>query len=134
MMNLFELLKSIPLNEVLRERIGQLQADILKLEQKKSNAEKKLGELEEKHLELIQEYEEYRASHEQFVEVKGMKFKRLESGAYGEIPYCINPLCHNAPMSVVDDFGYAVCFQCKYKVQTNSGEVRHIAESLSHEK
>lgn len=134
MVNLFELLKSIPLNEVLRERVGQLQADILKLEQEKTDAEEKLGELEEKYDKLVQEFEAYRALHEKFVEAKGMKFKRLESGAYGEVPYCINPLCHNAPMSVLDDFGYAACFRCKYKVQTNSGEVRRIAESLSHEK
>jgi len=129
-----DILKDLPVSAVMREKILKLETDILKVKKEKAELEEQFAELKEKYLQTVREFEEYRASHEQFVEVKGMKFKRLDSGAYSEIPYCINFRCHNSPMSIIDDFGYALCSQCGYKVKISSEEVRHIAETLSIEK
>lgn len=131
-MGLFlDLVKDLPLSAVMRERIIQFEADILKLKEEKAELKEQLADAKEKYQKLFREFEEYRDAHEKFVEVKGMKFKRLDSGAYSETPYCINPGCHNAPMSVHDDFNLAACSNCHYKVQATSEEVHQIVESLS---
>lgn len=129
---LFELLKDLPVSSVLRERVLQYEADVLKLKEEKAELKEELADVKEKYLKLLREFEEYRALHEKFVEVKGMKFKRLDSGAYCETPYCVNPACHNVPMSLVDMLGgIAVCPHCKYNVKMTRSRLDEILRDLS---
>jgi len=62
-----------------------------------------------------------------------MKFKRLDSGSYAETPYCINPDCHNAPMSYLPKMfhGIAVCETCGRKVQIAPHDFKKLLEQLN---
>lgn len=130
--SILKLLEGIPVNAVLRERIKQYESDMLRTADEKCQLEKKLADLEKKLSELENEYIEYRRSHEQFVEIKGMKFKYLGLGSYSETPCCIK--CHDAPpMSYYPDMfgGIAVCDSCHHKVQIQPHELQAILKKLN---
>lgn len=132
---ILDILKDLPISAVLRERILQLESDILEVHQSKAGLEKKLAELEAEHLQTVREFEAYRRAHENFVEKEGMKFKRLDSGSYDETPYCINSAHAPTPMSVTKMCGGLIsCPVCRRRVHMRPDELKKIVNALNETK
>ena len=125
-MNISDFLSGIPVNAVLRERIALLLED-------KERLEKQLKELQEANAGLVKErgtlrsqLASYQAATE-YVEHRGVLFKRQARGGYALIPYYSS--CH-VPLSGIEGFHMA-CSKCKFIASFSSDELNSIHLELA---
>jgi len=125
-MNISEFLSGIPVNAVLRERIALLLED-------KQRLEKQVKELQEANAGLVKDcgtlrsqLAGYQAAAE-YVEHRGVLFKRQARGGYALIPYCA--ACH-VPLGSVEGL-HMSCAKCRFIASFNFEELNSIHLELA---
>ena len=105
-----DLLKEIPISDILREKLASADKSISKLE--KENAELRKINLENsKKIQWFEnELNSLRMIRDEFVESNGALFKRKQGGGYHSVPYC--PECKK-PLSLFGRDFQCACDNCK---------------------
>ncbi len=124
-----DFLKGLPINPVLRERIGilgkkvdEMNASINRLTKKNEALEKENASFLAEVTELKQQLSKQKASTSNFTPIRGLKIKNLPAGGYEEtIAYCFH--CES-PLSSAHRTKTLSCSKCGYK---SSIQARHLS-------
>lgn len=122
--NIKNILIELPVSDILRERLLLLEAQIKIIEEENINLKKKNTELLRNLNRIEKELADIRAT-EQFIEHRGMLFKRKAGGGYHKAAFC--PLCR-APMGFFVEF--YTCDRCNIS-PINAPDIETVLRELS---
>lgn len=121
-----DLLKGLPVNPVLRERIEEMHSTINSLTKENAALKKENTDLIAKNTELMQQLSKQKASASNFTETRGLKIKNIPAGGYDEtVAYCFHcefPLHSSSRMAKLE------CSKCGYR---SAIQARHLSVVIS---
>lgn len=121
-----DIVKELPLSDVLRERLVIAEARTAAVEKENVNLKEENAGLVKRLDEANKELSALRSVKENFVEHRGALFKRHPAGGYHKAVFCIS--C-GKPMSAFDVFPYA-CDSCQIQLSFTIAELDSVLKDL----
>ena len=120
-----DILKDIPTNAVLRERIIMAETEIERLGKENTELKTEKTHLLEENKKLMDELSKMKASAKHFVEYRGAKFRKLPDGTYDKtVVYCQH--CES-PMAAKSS---ANQFECKCGLNTDFKKIHFTMDNF----
>ena len=115
-------------SEILRERLALLRDQTQALEKENVELKKSVTDLEDRNRNLAAQLKA-QARSEEFVERRGVLFKRNPAGGYHEAVYC--PICYSTLGTIHPELPYACRKSCGFIFDINRAEMLRILADLS---
>ena len=121
------ILKEIPLSDILREKLSIAERAIEQLEKENIELKKQNSNLLERANKYEKQLASFRAPKEEFIEERGALFKRRPEGGYHKAVFCLK--CRMPMMSMERVIPYS-CERCKIAVDFTGDELPDILKEL----
>jgi len=122
-----EILREIPLSDILREKLSIAERSIEQLEKENIDLKNQYRTVLDKINELEKELSAFRSRKDDFIEERGALFKRRPEGGYHEAVFC--PKCRMPMVSVGQMLPYT-CGRCNISVDFTRRDFRRIFNQL----